>query len=272
MAEDPETQGTQEELEDDASSTTSEEDSEESSGDKPDELEALKATLAERDTELDKLNRDYSSLKGQLKPQAELDASMRDEVSAIQRQMSIMARAITSGESEDLSTESEQVQSELGAAKQSRTLQRYYDEAVAEVKSAVVDEDGKLLLDLESDVDEIVAIRKLWQAGQSGKFDDHDLTTDERINKLSQAVGEIHKLARAEERKQMREQSAKEKSDREVARKAAREESGELELDTGVSAGAGSDDDNENFTPRDRIAKGLAHAKKTGKKSTIFVK
>ena len=269
MAEEDQDLGTQDELEDDTSSATSEEGSEESSGDKPDELETLKAELAESAAALDKLNRDYSSLKGQLKPQYEQEAAMRDEVSAIHRQMAIMTKAITSGESEDLSTEYEQVQSELGAAKQSRTLQRYYDEAVAEVKLAVVDEDGEVLLDLESDAEGIAAIRKLWQAGQSGKFDDQDLTTDERINKLSQAVGEIHKLSRAEERKRLRAKSDKEKTERETARKAAREESGELELDTGVSAGAGTD--TEDMSPRERISAGLARAKKTGKKSTLFV-
>ncbi len=270
MVEPLEDQGTQEEIEDDASSTELEEGSEESSGETPDELEAAKAELAEAKTALDKLNRDYSSLKGQIKPQYESEAAMRDEVSAIHKQMAIMTKAITSGESEDLSTEYEQVQSELGSAKQSRTLQRYYDEATAEVKLAVVDEDGELLLDLESDVEAIADVRKLWQAGQSGKSGDQNLTADERINKFSQAVGEIHKLARAEERKRLRAKTEKEKTERETARKAAREESGELELDTGVSAGAGADTDG--LSPREMIAAGLAKAKKTGKKSSLFVK
>ncbi len=269
MAEEDQDQGTQDELEDDASSTTSEESSEESSGETPDELTTIKAELVEKAAELDKLNRDYSSLKGQLKPQYESEAAMRDEVSAIHKQLAVLAKAVVSGESEDLSTEYEQVQSELGSAKQSRTLQRYYDEAVAEIKSAVVGEDGKVLLDLESDAEEIVALRILWQAGQSGKSGDQDLTPDERMNKFSQAVGQAHKFARAEERKQLRTKSDKEKSERETARKAAREESGELELDTGVSAGAGTD--TEDMSPRERISAGLARAKKTGKKSTLFV-
>jgi len=234
------------------------------------ELVRLRAELTEKAASLDKLNRDYSSLKGQLKPQQERDAEVRDEINAIHRQMAIVTKALVSGESEDLSTEYAQVASEVGTARQNRALQRFYDDAIEEVKTAMLDDEGKALLDLDSDDEGVVKVKALWKAGQSGKGPaGQDLSVDERINKLAQAVGEIHKLARQEERRRAREAAVAAKTAKSAAKKQEREETGELDLDTGpVGAGAAKD---EALSPRDRIERGLAKSRKAGKKSTIFV-
>ncbi len=239
------------------------------SADPVNELESLKAELAEKSASLDKLTRDYASLHGQIKPQLERDAATQDEISAIHSKLSVMAKVMVSGESEDLTTQNEQITSDLNQPRQTRILQRYYDEASAEVKEAILDEDGKTLIDLEGTGPEIESVKSLWGAGQSGKLNGRDLSVDERINKLGQAVGEIHKLARAEERKRIRAQNEKTKSEKTAARKAARDDSGELDLDTGAD-GAGGQVEDEDLSPQERIAAGFKRHKELGTKSKIF--
>lgn len=235
------------------------------------ELEKLRAELEEKDKELQKLSRDNSSLKGQVKPQQDVLSEYRDDMSALRKQMELITKHWLSGDqSEEAAQEFAQVESDLVQTRANRRLEAFYDSAVEEVKQAIIDEDGNQLIDLESDGDEVEAIKSLWREGQSGKSGERVLSADERISKLNQAVGEIHKLARKEERRLAKEKAEKEKSERQAARKKERDESGELDLDTGPG-GASAGEDFEGKSGRDMIDDGLKRMKETGKKSRFFV-
>ena len=229
---------------------------------------ALAAIEAEKAARL-KAERDLSSLRGQVRSQRELEDSFADQITGINKHLELLTKGIANPDyAEKLPAEVAQAQSALTVQRQQARLQAEYARLADEFKSSINGEDGKPLFDI-GNAPELAEARRLWLIGETGKDGSSVVGVDVRISTMIRAVAEATKAATAAERKRLRDEREAEKVAAANARKKKVEDAGELDLDTGGPAGARVKS-TEGLTPTERIARGLAEAKKAGKRNPLY--
>lgn len=229
--------------------------------------EELRSQLESERAARTKVERDLSSLRGQVRSSHEFEDVIRGEIGGIYKYLDVMSRSAASGD-EELDSTLLNLRSERAVVEQSRQLEAEYTRLADELKDATNDEHGKSLFESLETAPELAEARELWLSGKQGARNGRPLSTPERISVLTRAVAEAAKVSRIAERKRIRESTATEKTRREEDRKKKRDEAGELDLDVGAGGGAGPS--TEVQTPLDRITRGLESSQASGKRSVIF--
>ena len=235
---------------------------------KPDPLAEIQRQLAVEKAGREKAERDLSSLRGTVRSQRELDESVLERLAGLDKQFEVLAKGLVRSEdAEKVPEELAQLRAQSNANSQARSLQSEYTRLSEEFKAAIAGEDGKPLFDVDA-APELEEARRLWLAGKTGMDGATPLSTDRRVTSLMRAIAEAQKASVRKERTLAVTAREAEKAERAAARKKQVEESGELDLDTGGAGGTAGSDVSK-LSPREKIAAGLAAARKAGKKSSL---
>lgn len=219
-----------------------------------------KAALEEERAARIKLEKDLSSIRGQVRSQRELEDLFLSELSGVNRKFDIVARGITHpDESEQTEQALNQIKTQDARARYERDINRVYSEMVDEVQELLTDENGEPLFENVESAPELEEFRKAWVAGKESQG-----SVAERKAMWLDAIGKAAKAARLKERQKLREAKAAEA--KRPTKKAADEDDDTLDLDTGPS-GSRHGRSLDGMDPLSLISEGLTRNKK---KSKVF--
>ena len=170
-----------------------------------------------------KAEKDTSSLKGELRQRADVNARIDDIWGAL--------KVLNRGDPE-VEQAVAKIEGEARTRTASNAFAARYDTVLAAIQDAVNGEDGAPVLDLNT-APELADVRERWNAAQRGQD----------LPELALLVAETSRLTRAAERRTLKAETAAAKAEALKAKQEAAQERGELDMEGGGSpmAGAASD-------------------------------
>ena len=174
-------------------------------------LESLQAALAEKETQIAKLQNDLKAWDEQRRKQSGLDAKLAeisDEQKAQRRVFNAYAKAVTGGETDTLQTDLSVIERESSQARGSRQFQARYDNTVAKLSEVITGENQELLLtEAQASTMQTDWAKAGKEASTTGDFSGlHDLLADAAkmvVQNQRTAVEKARKDAEASAKKKM---------------------------------------------------------------------
>ena len=165
----------------------------EGSGDETD----YKALYEQSKTELDKSQRDLSSVKGQIRSQGELTNMYDTRLGGLEKSFGALAKAQAAGNFETLEADISTINQEAQNQAEEKRSQAQYQVMLDELTEIVKGPDGEPLFDLQK-ADEGEKVRDLWKVGFEG--DGGKMPWSQRMDYLRQAQQQAHIVSRDMER------------------------------------------------------------------------
>lgn len=186
--------------------------------------ESEQAKTAENAATITKLEKDGSSLRGQIRAQAGRDAEMGDTLSGLTSSVSALAKAQASGDSSGLLETIEKSESTAATATAQRRYEQRYTALHEALAETLTNGEGTVVLDM-NDAPELESMRKLWNEA----YNSDKMSVADRVDLYQQAIGEAGKAVRIKER------SLKKAAEDEVKEAASEAKAQKLDNDSGAN-------------------------------------